>query len=61
MYPHCVSGGKTESELPLGLPKDYYTGFVGCMKDILVDYKSLNLLENRNGQSTSVIKYCGES
>ncbi|XP_052712788.1 agrin-like isoform X11 [Crassostrea angulata] len=54
-------GGKTESELPLGLPKDYYTGFVGCMRDILVDYKPLNLLENRNGQSTSVIRYCGES
>ncbi|XP_034338203.1 agrin isoform X16 [Magallana gigas] len=54
-------GGKRESELPLGLPKDYYTGFVGCMRDILVDYKPLNLLENRNGQSTSVIRYCGES
>lgn len=54
-------GGKTETELPLGLPKDYYTGFTGCMKDILIDYKSLHLLENRNGQSTSVIRYCGQS
>ncbi|XP_056008873.1 LOW QUALITY PROTEIN: agrin-like [Ostrea edulis] len=52
-------GGKTE--LPLGLPKDYYTGFIGCMKDILIDYRSLHLLENRNGQSTSLIKYCGSS
>lgn len=49
-----------ESEFFLGFFKDYYIGFVGCMRDILVDYKSFNLLENRNGQSISVIRYCGE-
>ncbi|XP_061162516.1 agrin-like [Saccostrea echinata] len=52
-------GGKTE--LPLGLPKEYYTGFTGCIKEVLVDYKSLHLLENRNGQSTSLIRNCGTS
>ncbi|XP_036359766.1 agrin isoform X5 [Octopus sinensis] len=48
-------GGK--KNLPMGLPKDYYVGFEGCMDFVEVDDQRLNLVSDRKDDS-SPIAYC---
>lgn len=41
----------------MGLPKDYYVGFEGCMDFVEVDDQRLNLVSDRKDDS-SPIAYC---
>ena len=49
------AGGK--HSLPSGLPSQYYHGFIGCLKNVKVFRRQLDLL--RNGDNSNV-KVCGK-
>lgn len=44
------------SNVPRGLPVEYYTGFEGCIEYILIDEKTLNLAEDRLDSNS--LQYC---
>lgn len=48
-------GGR--SNLPWGLPPEYYNGFKGCIQEIVVNGEELHLVDHRNGHS-STIAFC---
>lgn len=43
---HIPSGGLEELAVARRLPKAYSTGFVGCIKDVVVDGVELHLVED---------------
>lgn len=43
---HLPSGGLEELAVARRLPKAYSTGFVGCIKDVVVDGMELHLVED---------------
>lgn len=43
---HVSSGGLEELAVARRLPKAYSTGFVGCIKDVVVDGVELHLVED---------------
>lgn len=43
---HISSGGLEELAVARRLPKAYSTGFVGCIKDVVVDGVELHLVED---------------
>lgn len=43
---HLPSGGLEELAVARRLPKAYSTGFVGCIKDVVVDGVELHLVED---------------
>lgn len=52
-----ITGGV--DNLPKGLPEAYYKGFTGCIEDMKVSRKPLNLV-NRISEN-EIIEYCDEN
>lgn len=49
-------GGVEKLSVSYKLPKAYSTGFIGCMKDVLIDRKELHLVED--AENSPPILYC---
>ncbi|XP_076472604.1 agrin-like [Babylonia areolata] len=45
-------GGR--SQLPWGLPQEYYLGFTGCIQEVTLHGDRLHLVDNRSGHQSSV-------
>lgn len=54
--PSPYTGGVEKLSVSYKLPKAYSTGFIGCMKDVLIDRKELHLVED--AENSPPILYC---
>lgn len=52
-------GGHVSTSIPTGLPKSYYQGFVGCIRDLKLDGEMIPLTAHLNSAPTSM-RFCHE-
>ncbi|XP_069117853.1 agrin-like isoform X2 [Argopecten irradians] len=49
-------GGK--SSLPLGLPDQYYHGFRGCIEEVYINGRKLQMIDHRSDQRSPIVRFC---